>query len=106
MRAIVNSLEELELVVLLLNRTPVCHHTPDEQIGLPPRDPLILLIASKIADRIGFHLVLLPFQIHLSLSVDNLMFMKTMKVIYSTSYPLSMSFFSSVLPMLMGAQIK
>ena len=43
-----------------MSSNSVCSHTRDEQIGLPLRGYLILLITRMITDRIGLHSVLLP----------------------------------------------
>ena len=43
-----------------MSSNSVCNHTRDEQIELPLRGYLILLITRMITDRIGLHSVLLP----------------------------------------------
>ena len=43
-----------------MSTNSVCNHTRDEQIRLPLRGYLILLITRMITDRIGLHSVLLP----------------------------------------------
>ena len=43
-----------------MSSNSVCNHTRDEQIGLPLRGYLILLITRMITDPIGLHSVLLP----------------------------------------------
>ena len=43
-----------------MSSNSVCNHTRDEQIGLPLRGYLILLITRMITVRIGLHSVLLP----------------------------------------------
>ena len=66
-----------------------------------------------ILDRTGHDSVLLPLEIdlsvdhliHLNVKFKGVEFRKSIKVIYSTSYPLGITFFS-VLPMLMAVHIK
>ena len=60
------------------------------------RRAILLIAHGMITDRIGLHSVLLLLQIQLS--VDHIK--KTTKAIYSTSYPLTMTLISYVLPML------